>query len=224
MRKKSASEALLFPHIRQRVLATFLLRPKREWYLSDLARTLKCAPGHLHRELALLLDAGILRRRVEGRQVYYSPDPDCPYLQELTALVRKTMGIDIVLARALKPMISKIRCAFVYGSVAKGEEKSASDIDLMIVGDVTITDLLPGLTRAERELGRPVNPTIYPEIELVQKFRGGNHFVRAMLAEPAKTFVIGTRHELEKTANGRSDQGAHDQQERTRRTSRRRPG
>src|SRR5580704_5222572 len=99
MRKKSASEALLFPHIRQRVLATFLLHPKREWYLSDLARTLKCAPGHLHRELALLSDAGILHRRVEGRQVYYSPDPDCPYLSELTALVRKTMGVDIVLAR-----------------------------------------------------------------------------------------------------------------------------
>lgn len=213
---------MLFPHARQRVLATLLLHPKKEWYLSELARMLNSAPAHLHRELALLLEAGILRRRVEGRQVYYSPDPACPYLPELTALVRKTMGIHIVLAKALKSLGSKIQCAFIYGSIAKGEEKSRSDIDLMVVGDVTISDLLPALTRAERELGRPVNPTVYPQKELVQKFRERNHFVRAVFADPAKTFIIGTSHDLEKVANGRSDKSAQDQQGRARRTSRRR--
>jgi predicted nucleotidyltransferase len=224
MRKKAPSEAVLFPHARQRVLATLLLHPKKEWYLSELARLLKSAPAHLHRELALLTDAGILRRRVEGRQVYYSPDPQCPYLPELTGLVRKTMGFDIVLAKALKSLGSNIRCAFVYGSIAKGEEKSGSDIDLMVVGDVTISDLLPALTRAERELGRPVNPTVYPQKELVKKLGEGNHFVRAVLADPAKTFIVGNRNDLEKAANGRADKSAQDHQGRTRRTSRRRRG
>ena len=198
MRKKTASEALFFPHARQRVLATLLLHPKKEWYLSELARLLKSAPAHLHRELALLAAAGVLRRRVEGRQVYYSPDPDCPYLPELTALVRKTMGVHIVLAKVLRPLHSKIRCAFIYGSLAKGEEKSGSDVDLLVVGDVRLSDLVPALTRSEHELGRPVNATVYPQKELVQKLREGNHFVRAVLADPAKTFIIGTKDELEK--------------------------
>ena len=221
MRKKPAAEALLFPHIRQRVLATVLLGPKREWYLSDLARTLRCA-GASASGAGAALGCRRAAPRVEGRQVYYPPDPDCPYLPELTALVRKTMGVDIVLAQALKPLVSKIQCALIYGSMAKGEETSGSDIDLMIVGDVTTADLLPALTRAERDLGRPVNPTIYPEKELVQKFRAGNHFVRAVLADPAKTFIIGSRHDLEKAASGRADKTARDQQDRTRRTSRRR--
>jgi hypothetical protein len=71
---------------------------------------------------------------------------------------------------------------------------------------------LPALNRAERELGRSVNPTVYPKKELVQKFRAGNHFVRAVLADPAKSFVIGTPHDLEEAANGRADKKARDQQ------------
>ena len=159
---------------------------------------------------------------VEGRQVYYSPDPECPYLPELTASVRKTMGFNVVLAKALKFLASKIRCAFIYGSVAKGEEKSGSDVDLMVVGDVTLSDLVPALTRAERKLGRPVNATVYPQKELVQKFREGNHFVRAVVADPAKTFIIGTKDDLKKAANGRADKTAQDEQGGARRAAQRR--
>jgi predicted nucleotidyltransferase len=224
MIKKRPAETILFPHARQQVLARLLLHPKREWYLSELARALRVAPAHLHRELALLVEAGVLRRRVEGRQVYYSPDSDCPYLSELTSLVRKTMGFEIVLAEALRPLRSKIDCAFIYGSVAKGGEKSTSDVDLMVVGDVTIAELVPALDRAERELGRPVNPTVYPKRELVRKLREGHHFVGAVFADPVKQFVIGTRHDLEKAARGQADQEARSEQGRARRAARRRRG
>ena len=222
MGKKPPSEALLFPHLRQRVLATFLLHPKREWYLSELVRQLDCAPAHLHRELALLVEAGILRRRTEGRQVYYAPDSECSYLPELTALIRKTMGIPVILATALKPLRKRISCAFIYGSVARQQEQPGSDIDLMVVGDVTTSDPLPALTKAEKETGRPVNPTVYPVKELAEKNRQGNHFIRALLADQAKVFLIGTIDDLEKAANGRAAKTPQDKQARDRRTAGRR--
>lgn len=224
MRKKKSAEALLFPHVRQQLLATFLLHPKRSWYLSELARHLNGAPAHLHRELALLVDAGVLRRRVEGRQVYYSPDADCPYLPELTALVRKTMGIPAILSKTLSPLRAQINCAFIYGSVAKREENSQSDVDLFVVGNLKIADLLPALAKAEKETGRAVNPTVYPIRELAEKSRRGNHFIRAVLADSAKTFVIGDSDVLEKAANGRAAQTPQIKQSRNRRTARRRRG
>ncbi|HEV3136827.1 MAG TPA: nucleotidyltransferase domain-containing protein [Pirellulales bacterium] len=223
MRKKAPSESLLFPHVRQRVLATFLLHSKTDWYLSELVRQLKSAPAHLHRELGLLVEAGVLRRRVEGRQVYYSPDRRCPYLPELAALVRKTLGIPVTLSKALEPLGTKIECAFIYGSMAKGREQSGSDIDLMVVGSATISDLLPALAKAEKQSGRPVNPTVYSKKELAEKNRQGNHFVRAVLADPAKTFLIGTRDDFEKAANGRAVKASQDKPGRARRTSRRHP-
>lgn len=222
MKKKRSSEALLFPRLRQRVLSTFLLHPKREWYLSELVRQLACAPAHLHRELALLVEAGILRRRTEGRQVYYRPDSECPYLPELSALIRKTMGIPVILAAALRPLQKRVVCAFIYGSVARHEEQAGSDIDLMVVGNVTTTDLIPMLNKAEKETGRPVNPTVYPVKELAEKNRQGNHFVRAIMADPAKVFLIGNVNDLEKAANRRAAKTPQDKQARNRRTTRRR--
>ncbi|MBX7071895.1 MAG: helix-turn-helix domain-containing protein [Pirellulales bacterium] len=219
MIKVSSTGALLFPHVRQRVLATFLLHPKREWYLSELARQLGCAPAHLHRELALLVKAGILRRRTEGRQVYFAPDPACPFLPELAALIRKTMGIPVILATALEPLRNRIACAFIYGSVARQQEQSGSDIDLMVVGDVTTMDLLPALAKAEKETGRPVNPTVYPVDELAEKNRQGNHFVRALLADPAKVFLIGAVDDLKEAASRRPAKAPQDKQARNRRTT-----
>ncbi|MBX3414293.1 MAG: nucleotidyltransferase domain-containing protein [Pirellulales bacterium] len=224
MRIKRPAEALLFPRVRQRVLATLLLHPQGEWYLTQLVRHLGCAPAHLHRELKLLVAAGVLRRRAEGRQVYYSPDPACPYLAELRALVRKTAGLPQVLADAFEPWRSRIDCAFIFGSVAKGEERSASDVDVMIVGDVKLADLASALRVVERELGRPVNPTVYPKKELVQKLRTGNHFVRTVIADPGKIFVVGSSSDLEKATRRRTDQTPQDKQAGTRRTTRRRGG
>ena len=126
---KNAADTL-FPQIRRSVLAALLLHPKRRWYLSELARHLNAAPSHLHRELNALSRAGILTRTVEGRQTYFEANRHCPYLSELTGLVRKLMGVPVVVARALEPFRSRIRVAFIHGSIARGSEEPESDAKL----------------------------------------------------------------------------------------------
>jgi predicted nucleotidyltransferase len=217
--RKNAAE-VLFSGLRREVLGAMLLHPQKVWYLSQLARHLRAAPSHLHRELAALAEAGILSRRVEGRQTYFQANPICPFLPELAGLLRKLTGAPVVLRKALHSVRSKIQCAFIYGSVARGTEVAESDLDLMVIGDLTISDLLPALRRAERDLGRPVNPTIYAPGELARKFKAGHHFIRSVVNEPAKILVIGSAHDLETIARGEASQAASDQQARTRRPAR----
>jgi predicted nucleotidyltransferase len=216
---KNAAE-ILFSRLRREVLGAMLLHPQQTWYLSQLARHLRATPSHLHRELAALAEAGILSRRVEGRQTYFQANPICPFLPELTSLLRKLVGAPAVLQKALNSVRAKIQCAFIYGSVARGAEVAESDVDLIVVGDLTISDLLPALRRAEHDLGRPVNPTVYPPGELARKFKGGHHFIRSVLDDPAKIFVIGSAHDLETIARGEASQAASDQQGRNRRPTR----
>ena len=211
----------LFPAVRQRVLGTLLLHPQKSWYLSQLVRQIGAVPSHLHRELALLTAAGILTRRVEGRQTYFQANPVCPILPELTGLLRKITGAPAVLEQSLHSLRSKIHCAFIYGSVARGSEEAGSDIDLMVIGDVSVSDLLPGLRRAERALGREINPTVYPANELARKFKQGHHFIQSVLNDPAKIFIIGTQSDLEAVARPKSSQKASDEQGRTGRAVRR---
>jgi predicted nucleotidyltransferase len=73
----------------------------------------------------------------------------------------KTVGLADVIRDALKPLSDRVRWAFVYGSVARSEERSTSDVDLMIIGHVGLGDVSGPLRKAERRLNRALNPTTY---------------------------------------------------------------
>ena len=196
MRNRNIIDALL-PKVRQEVLAATLLQPQREWYLSDLARHLRLQPSSLQRELAALVSVGILKTRRAGRMNYFQADSDCPIYPELRGLLTKTAGLVDVLRDALAPVARKIACAFVYGSIARSEERSASDVDLLIVGDVTLSQLAMRIRRCAEKLGREVNPKIYGIDELAEKSSAHDHFLRSVLRQP-KLFVYGTQNELDK--------------------------
>ena len=214
MRGKSVLDAL-FPKSRQAVLATLLMDPAREWYLSDLARHLGVSPSSLQRELARLVAAGILRRRTDGNRIYYRAEIESPVFRDLRGLLLRTAGLRDVLAESLMRFRNRVDVAFIYGSVARGDEHAASDVDLMIVGDIGLSELVPALKKAEDRLLRPVNPSIYTASELTEKLRAGHHFLRTVMGG-AKLFIVGGEDDLAATLESQPRPAARDRQARTR--------
>jgi predicted nucleotidyltransferase len=194
MRKSTALNAL-FPSVRQGILAATLMHRDRWWYLSELAAHLGRRPSSLQRELASLAEAGVLESREEGNRVYYRANSECPFFPELKGLLTKTLGIVEVLREALAPLSDKIDWAFVYGSVARQEEQSESDIDLMVIGTLSLVKAVSQLKEAERQLGRPINPSLYPKAEFTKKLNSGHHFAE-MVARGAKLFILGDAREF----------------------------
>ena len=93
-------------------------------------------------------------------------------------------------------MSSAIRAAFVYGSVAKPTDQSASDIDLMIISDgLTHGEVFGALERVARTVGRKINPTVYTPAEFSKRARTENAFVTRVLEQP-KLWVIGSEDDL----------------------------
>lgn len=181
------------------MLSAFLLRPDKWWYLTDLAKHLGVAPSSLQRELASLVSGDLLVSRKDGNRVYYKVNPDCPIVEELQALLVKTAGIADVVGASLKKFSGEIEVAFIYGSIARARELSTSDVDLMIVGGVRLSDLVPGLKKAEKTLGREVNPTIYSAGEFSKKLKGEDTFIRTVRND-RKIFLKGNENELQALA------------------------
>lgn len=207
MRANPAIQAL-FPAVRRAVLATLLVHPEREWYFRDLAKHIGVQPSSLTRELRNLTHAGILSRRHDGNRVYYQANRACPFLPELRGFLLKTAGLVDVLRELLLPLQDRIACAFVYGSIARAEELSESDIDLMIIGGAGRFDLAKPLRAAEERLGRPMSLTLYKPGEFAIKAKD-SHFVQAVL-DKDKLFVIGNQHDLDATRNTRAGRpGTH---------------
>ena len=196
--RKSSLDAL-FPKTRQSVLSACLLHPEKWWYLSDLAQFLHLTPSSLQRELASLSTAGVLEVKREGNRVYYKANMDWPASQELQALFIKTAGVADVIKLAIKKFIGNFDFAFIYGSFARGEAIASSDIDLMLVGNLRLSDLSPFLKKAEKRLARQINPTIYTEKEFVTKLQAKDGFLKTVLNDK-KIFLKGSEIELKSLA------------------------
>lgn len=153
-------------------------------------------PSSLQREVDSLSKAGILEQRRDGRRVYLKADTGSPVYAELRDLFAKTAGVVPLLQHEFEMFGERIQLAFLYGSIARSEEDSGSDVDLMIVGTVGLSDLIPSLRLAERNLGRPVNPHVYSLAEFRQKARSSDHFLSTVLRGP-RQFMKGSEHELE---------------------------
>jgi predicted nucleotidyltransferase len=210
MRKTRLIDAIM-PRGRQAVLAAMLLQPQRWWYAAELARHLRVRQSSLQRELSSLTRVGILRTRRAGRMLYYQPDPQCPILDELRGLMLKTAGLVDVLRDALAPLADRIECAFVYGSIARNDERSDSDIDVMVIGDVGLNNLTAVLGGARETLGREINPRRYRPAEFAKRLTAKDHFLTRVLARP-KLFVIGSSHVLEQLAESPSRVARAEQQ------------
>lgn len=213
MRTTFALDTLL-PKTRQAILASTLMQLDRWWYLTDLARRLDRRPSSLQRELAALTAAGILISKRDGNRVYYRANVACPFFHDLRGLLMKTAGLVDVLRRSLEPTEKSIDWAFVYGSAADSREHSASDVDLMIVGNVSLAALAPVLQKAERHLNRPVNPTIYSHEEFAKKVKSGHHFLRAVL-KGRKIFICGDARDLAKAFGRRWRRAGRDSSSRS---------
>ncbi|MBN2025045.1 MAG: nucleotidyltransferase domain-containing protein [Pirellulales bacterium] len=144
-----------------------------------------------------MVAAGVLTRRKDGNRVYYQADPDCPFLGELQGLLAKTVGLVDVVREALLPLADRMEVVFLFGSVAKSSERSASDVDAIVIGDVGLAELSPLLDVAEGRLGRPVNANVYLAEEFATKVAEKNHFLTSVLKQD-KLFVLGTPHDLER--------------------------
>lgn len=189
--------SLFFSDYRRRVLGLLLLHPDTSYHVRELARLTGTSAGTLHKELTKLTTGGVLRRQEVGNQVRYSADRDCPVFEELASILRKTSGLADVLVEALSSIKKNIALAFVFGSVARGEPQSNSDVDVMLVGSLGFADAVQVLHPAQATLQREINPVVYSLAEFRRRAASDDSFVRQILSQP-KLFVVGNENELRK--------------------------
>lgn len=201
MRTRNVLQSL-FPDTRRKILAIVFQNPERWWYVREMASRAGVTPSSLQRELVQLTEAGILESRQDGRRVYFRAHPQLPILTELVSIIRKTAGVNQAVLEVLEPFREVITVAFIFGSLAVGGDHSGSDVDLMVIGNVGLAEITPGLRRIERELEREVNPVALSPDELCRRLNEGNHFIRSVLDSP-REFIIGSEADLAYVAEKR---------------------
>ncbi len=173
------------------VLRYFALRPGARAHLRELQRELGVSSASSQRDLARLVELGVLHRLAEGRTVRYAVADKASLWGPLRALVGEASDPAVLVREALRG-VAGVDAAFVYGSTAASTARSDSDVDLFVVGDSIDTRALHrALAEAGLLMGREVNPVRYTRTELAARLAAGTRFVREALTGP-KAWVAGT--------------------------------
>jgi predicted nucleotidyltransferase len=165
-----------------------------ELHVREIERRSGLNDSTLRQELRKLVRLDLVQSRRDSNRVYYRAKTESPLYPEIRNLVLKTSGLSDVLKSALTD--KRIRVAFVFGSIARGEEKAGSDVDLMVIGQLGLRDLSRLLSGIEEKIGREVNPHVLREEEFQKRIRAKEHFVSSVMEAP-KLFIIGSQRELE---------------------------
>ena len=193
-----------------RVLELLLLHPERDFYQREIAERTEQRLRSVQQALAPLVEAGIITREERGNQVFYRANPRCPVLPELTGLIVKTVGIAGPLRGALTPLGDGIDVALVFGSFAAGRFRATSDVDLLVIGQVSPREVVSALPGVTEEIGREINAVVMARDELHERAARGDHFLEGVLARPTVP-VIGDSDELAALAAGEPDRAAPDE-------------
>jgi predicted nucleotidyltransferase len=186
----SISDAL-FGKTQQAVLGLLFGQPERRFYLREVVAAAGGGVSQVQKELARLTEAGLAVREPSGRQVWFRANPDSPVFDELKSLMSKTAGIADALRTALEPFARRIRLAFVYGSVARGEHDSASDVDVLVVGTLRPSVLAQEKIALGARLGRPVQFAVLSPGELKDRLAERDHFTVNLMRQP-KIWLVGS--------------------------------
>lgn len=186
----SSVASFLLGQTRSAVLSALLLHPESSLHVRELARITGASPGSLHRDLRAMTALGLLSRREVGRQVHYQANTQCPVYAELAGLLRKTAGLVDVLHDALNAVAAQVDFAFVYGSMASGQEHAHSDVDVMIVGKIGFGEVVQALARAQDQLRREINPTVLTPAQFARKLKDADGFVAQVWNKP-RLWLIG---------------------------------
>jgi predicted nucleotidyltransferase len=188
-------EAIFGSKLRIKILGWLYTHTDQRYFVRQLTNLIKEDSTNVSRELIRLEKAGIVVSTTEGRQKYYQANSKSPIFNELKSIVRKTFGVADVIREALAPVSGGIKAAFIFGSVARSSDDRKSDIDVMIIGDVTFDEVVAALSPAENTLGREINSVVYPVAEFSKKVNKDHYFVKNVLGKE-KIFLIGDEDEL----------------------------
>ncbi len=184
---------ILFSRARAEIFRLLFGISAEELYVREIERRSGLAIRTVSQELKKLEDRDLVSARRDGNRLYYSANRTHPLYNDIRNLVLKTIGLADILRQALA--VKAISVAFVFGSVARGDEGGESDVDLMVVGEMGLKELSRLLVGVSERIGREVNPHVMNAVELRRRWASGDHFLLRVL-KSQKLFVVGDEDEL----------------------------
>lgn len=124
-------------------------------HLRGLAAAAGVDSGNAHKALKALTAAGIVRTDRDARGAIYSIDGRSPLAEPLRLMFVRAGELMDDLRAAAATLDAQL--VLVFGSLARGEDRPGSDVDVLVVGALSAIDAQAAFAPVARKYHRPVD-------------------------------------------------------------------
>ncbi len=168
--------------VRAAVLSWICAHPEKLIVGAKLARELEMSPSAVGKELARLEDLGMLEAAEPiGAAKPYTVNEQFPLLRGLRSICLYATGVVAVL-RELFADAEGVEVAAIFGSVARGDDRPDSDVDVLVVGEIDDMDVSRICREAANRTRREIMPIHYSAEELARKAQEEGAFIDRVLS------------------------------------------
>lgn len=191
MSTKSIDDSL-FGRIRRELLCLFFLNPEKSFFFLELVDILRTGRGGVQRELANLVESGIITREKSGMKVLFSLSESCPVTDEMQKLLVKLVDYEDMISLAVSDYATSIKTA-VMSSPEEGEYSPS--LKLLVSCDGSCEEFLKEIKRIELLIGRKIELLIVRTYELKEYISSRPEAQRIL--NGTWTLLTGTEKDLE---------------------------
>lgn len=177
-------DALFGSKTRVKLLHLFLNNPGKAFYVREITRLIDEQINSVRRELANMLEVGIITSDSADNKLYYEINQRYTYYVPFRAIFadeRVESVVEVGTKAAWYDQITGLtglRLAILAGVLVKG---SASSVDLLLVGDVSTAKLNNTIKQIEKAEARELNYTVLSYDEFYYRWSVRDKFITEIL-------------------------------------------
>ncbi len=156
MKIQSSLKHLFISQTRIKIINILFYHPTEIFYVRQLVRLVNEEINSVRRELDNLKKSGIVSSEPRGNRLFYWADKQSPLFTDLLLIANQSSGLGLKLQNK-NETLGSIKLVFYSYRFMSGEKKSPDDIDLIIVGDVSIREIENYVKQEEVIRGHEIN-------------------------------------------------------------------
>lgn len=184
----------MISRVRVRMMELFFAHADEMYYVREITRATKEEINAVRRELDRMLSCGILKSEQRGNRLYYFLNKKYGFYQELQQMVVKSQGLGKKLLK-VKAKLGEVQFIMFSGKFVRGVRSSHDEIDVLVIGDIVLSELQALIKEEEASLGREINFAVFSADEFEFRKTRRDPFIMEILYS-TRVMVYGNEDEF----------------------------
>ena len=194
MKIQTSLKHLFISQTRLKLINILFYNPQDIFYVRQLVRLTDEEINSVRRELANLQKSGVISSEWRGNRLYYWADKQSSLFFNLLTIANQSFGLGLKLQNK-NETLGTIKLVFYSNKFITGDKRNPDDIDLIIVGDVSLREIDSFIKQEEQVRGHEINYMVMGKGEFrLRRQKRDQFIVDFFLGNPVA--IIGNQSEI----------------------------